>query len=86
MTTLRRELLDELLANYEQPEELLGDDGLFRQLNNAMPERAPGAEPTEHLRYEKGGPSGRDSANSRNGHADKAVLTDEGEVLIAVPR
>ena len=86
MTTLRRELLDELLANYEQPKELLGDDGLFRQLNSAMPERVLGAEPSAHLRYEKGDPSGRDSGNSRNGHADKAVLTDEGEVLVAVPR
>ena len=28
MTTLRPELLDELLADYETPEDLLGDEGL----------------------------------------------------------
>ena len=86
MTTLRPELLDELLADYERPEDLLGDDGLFRQLKKALLERALGAELTDHLGYEKGDPSGRGSGNSRNGHSDKTVLTDEGEVPIAVPR
>lgn len=28
MTTLRSELLDDLLADYETPEDLLGDEGL----------------------------------------------------------
>ena len=86
MTTLRPELLDELLADYERPEDLLGDDGLFRQLKKALLERALGAELTDHLGYEKGDPSGRGSGNSRNGHSDKTVLTDDGEVPIAVPR
>ena len=44
MTTLRPELLDELLAEYETPEDLLGDDGLFKQLKKALLERALGAE------------------------------------------
>ena len=65
MTTLRPELLDELLADYERPEDLLGDDGLFRQLKKALLERALGAELTDHLGYEKGDPSGRGSGNSR---------------------
>ena len=86
MTTLRPELLDELLADYERPEDLLGDDGLFRQLKKALLERALGAELTDHLGYEKGDPLGRGSGNSRNGHSDKTVLTDDGEVPIAVPR
>ena len=51
MTTLRPELLDELLADYERPEDLLGDDGLFRQLKKALLERALGAELTDHLGY-----------------------------------
>ena len=41
---------------------------------------------THHLSYEKGDPSGRDSSNNRNGHSDKTVLMDEGEVPIATPR
>lgn len=63
MTPLRPELLDELLADYERPEDLLGDDGLFRQLKKALLERALGAELTDHLGYEKGDPSGRGSGN-----------------------
>jgi transposase-like protein len=55
MTTLRTELLDELLAEYERPEDLLGEEGLFRQLKKALLERALGAELSEHLGYEKGG-------------------------------
>ena len=33
------ELLDQLLANYEKPEDLTGDDGLFKQLKKALIER-----------------------------------------------
>ena len=86
MTTLRPELLDELLSGYEKPEDLLGEEGLFRQLKEALLERALGAELSEHLGYEKGDPAGRGSGNSRNGHSGKTVLTDDGELDLAVPR
>ena len=86
MTTLRPELLDELLADYETPEDLLGDDGLFKQLKKALLERALGAELTDHLGYEKGDPAGRGSGNSRNGHSGKTVLTEDGELNLEVPR
>ena len=55
-STITPELLDQLLANYEKPEDLTGDDGLFKQLKKALIERALGAELTEHLGYEKGDP------------------------------
>ena len=86
MTTLRPELLDELLADYETPEDLLGDDGLFKRLKKALLERALGAELSDHLGYEKGDPSGRGTGNSRNGHSGKTVLTEDGAVDLAVPR
>ena len=86
MTTLRPELLDELLADYETPEDLLGDEGLFKQLKKALLERALGAELSDHLGYEKGDRAGRGSGNSRNGHSGKTVLTEDGEVELAVPR
>lgn len=86
MTTLRPELLDELLADYETPEDLLGDEGLFKQLKKALLERALGAELTDHLGYEKGDPAGRGTGNSRNGHSGKTVLTEDGEVDLEVPR
>src|SRR6516165_7748491 len=59
------ELLDQLLANYEKPEDLTGEDGLFKQLKKALIERALGAELTDHLGYEKGDPAGRGSGNNR---------------------
>ena len=86
MTRLRPELLDELLSGYEKPEDLLGEDGLFKQLKEALVERALGAELSEHLGYEKGDPAGRGSGNSRNGHSGKTVLSDDGELDLAVPR
>src|SRR5829696_8067776 len=84
-TTITPELLDQLLANYEKPEDLTGADGLFKQLKKALIERALGAELTDHLGYEKGDPAGRGTGNSRNGSSSKTMLTEEGEVEIAVP-
>src|SRR6202043_2058393 len=85
-TTITPELLDQLLANYEKPEDLTGDDGLFKQLKKALIERALGAELTEHLGYEKGDPAGRGSGNSRNGGSAKTVIGDDGAIELAVPR
>ena len=44
---IKPEHLDELLAGYEKPEDLLGEDGLFKQLKKALLERALGAELTQ---------------------------------------
>ena len=35
---IRKELLDELLAGYEQPEDLTGPEGLLKQLTGALVE------------------------------------------------
>jgi len=86
MTTnlvIRPELLDQLLGNYPKPEDLTGEDGLFKQLKKALIEPALGAELTEHLGYEKGDPDGRGSGNSRNGTSSKTIPTDNGEIEIA---
>jgi putative transposase len=83
---IKPEHLDELLAGYEKPEDLLGEDGLFKQLKKALLERALGAELTHHLGYEKGDPVGRGTGNNRNGSYAKTVLTEDGSVEIDVPR
>jgi len=85
-STITPELLDRLLANYKKPEDLTGENGLFKQLKKALIERARGAELTEHLGYEKGDPAGRGSGNSRNGTSSKTILTEDGEVEIADER
>ena len=86
MTTIKPELLDELLSGVSSPEDLTGDSGLFKQLKKALMERALGAELTHHLGYEKGDPSGRGSGNNRNGHSSKTVLTEDGELGLSIPR
>ena len=58
MTTIKPELLDELLSGVSSPEELMGDAGLFKQLKKALLERALGGELTHHLGYAKGDPVG----------------------------
>src|SRR4051812_48403922 len=84
--TIRDEVIEELLEGYSSPEDLLGEEGLFKELKKRLLERALGAELSEHLGYEKGDPAGRGSGNSRNGYSSKTVLGDDGAVEIAVPR
>ena len=85
---IKPEHLDELLADYEKPEDLLLGEGrpVSKQLKKALLERALGAELTHHLGYEKGDPAGRGTGNNRNGTSAKTVLTEDGSVEIDVPR
>jgi len=86
-TDFSPEILDQILAGGSlKPEDLAGEGGLFRRLKKALLERALGAELTHHLGYEKGDPAGRGTGNSRNGTSSKALLTDDGEIEIEVPR
>jgi putative transposase len=83
---IRQELLDELLADYQSPEDLTGPDGLLKDLFRRLVETAAGAELTDHLGYERGDPAGRGSGNSRNGTTPKTLLTDHGPVPVDIPR
>jgi putative transposase len=83
---LDKELIDKLLAGYKGPEDLIGEQGLLKQLIKALVERALNAELTHHLGYEKHDPEGRLSGNSRNGTHCKKLKGDFGEEEIAVPR
>ncbi len=84
--TISKEILDELLAGYKNPEDLTGPDGIFQQLKKALIERALGAELTYYLGYEKGDPAGRNTGNSRNGHSFKTIRTKDKAIAIEVPR
>jgi putative transposase len=83
---IKQEIIDELLSNYKKPEDLLGDDGIMRQLKKALLEPALSAEMTDHLGYEKSDPKGKKSGNSRNGHGTKKIVGEDGEMEISVPR
>ena len=84
--TIKQEIIDELLKEYKTPEELVGKDGLFKQLQKALIERAMAAEMTHHLGYEKNDPKGYNSGNVRNGKGKKTIKGDFGEMEIEVPR
>ena len=79
-------LIDKLLADYRGPEDLIGEQGLLKELTRALLERAMHAELTHHLGYEKHDPVGKGSGNSRNGTSAKTLKGDFGEVAIEVPR
>jgi putative transposase len=81
---IRKELLDELLADYKGPEDMTGPGGLLKQLTGALVERALAAELTDHLGHEPGGRVAH--GNARNGTSEKTLTTDQGEVPIEVPR
>jgi len=66
-------VLDELLKDYEKPEELLGQTGLRKQLQKRLLEKAMGAELTVPLGYGKHDPAGKNSGNSRNGTSPKTL-------------
>jgi putative transposase len=80
------EVLNELLKEYQKPEDLLGKNGLLKQLQKRLLEKALGAELTDHLGYEKHEPAGRNSGNSRNGSGSKTLKGEFGELPLAVPR
>jgi putative transposase len=86
MPPIRPELLDELLKDYQKPEDLLGQDGLLQQLTKALVERALNGELTHHLGYEKHNAAGDNSGNSRNGTTPKTLRGKRGQVQLDVPR
>ena len=83
---VKNELIDELLKGYQKPEDIIGENGLLKQLTKALLERAMNAELTSHLGYEKHDPAGYNSGNSRNGVTTKTVKGDFGEIVVETPR
>ena len=79
-------LIDKLLADYKKPEDIIGENGLLKQLTKALLERAMQAEMTDHLGYEKHDPAGNNSGNSRNGATTKTLKGDFGEMPLETPR
>lgn len=83
-----KELLDDLMKDYDinNPEGLIGKDGLFNNLKKALIERALSSEMDLHLGYSKNEVRGKDHDNYRNGYSYKTVLTGDGQVQIDNPR
>jgi transposase-like protein len=79
-------LLDELLKDYTNPQDILGEHGLLKQLTQRLVERALEAELTAHLGYAPHVRHGTADGNARNGKGQKTVQTTTGPFDLAVPR
>lgn len=79
-------LIDELLKDTKSSEDLLGDNGLLKQLTKRLVDRMLAGEMTDHLGYSKYDPAGKNSGNSRNDHGKKKIITDQGKLEVQIPR
>ena len=90
MTTKKHEvpeeLLAKLLADYKKPEDLIGENGLLKQLTKLLVEKALDAELTEHLGHDRHEPVVNTGGNTRNGKSRKPLKGEFGEMPIEVPR
>ena len=84
--TVSNELIDQLLAGYKKPEDLIGENGLLKQLTKRLVERALEAEVTEHLGHTKNASVANAAGNARNGKSKKTLKGDFGELPIDIPR
>ncbi|MBD1997297.1 IS256 family transposase [Leptolyngbya sp. FACHB-541] len=82
----RPELIDELLKEYRQPEDLMGEGGIFKQLTKALVERCLSAELDTHLSEEQAEADLERPKNRRNGRSKKTIKGEFGEVEIGVAR
>jgi len=81
-----KKLIDQLLTDYKKPEDIIGENGLLKELTKAILERALQAEMTDHLGYEKHDPAGHHRGNTRNGKSQKSLKGDFGELELETPR
>ncbi len=79
-------LIDQLLKGSSSREDILGEDGLLKELTKKVAERALEAEMETHLGYSKHDPSGHNTGNSRNGKNRKSVRSIHGDMDLEVPR
>jgi putative transposase len=84
--TVSNELIDRLLADYKKPEDLIGENGLLKQLTKRLVERALEAEMAEHLGHGKNEPVANPRGNTRNGKSKKTLKGEFGELPIDIPR
>ena len=80
------ELLAGLLAEYKKPEDLIGENGLLKQLTKLLVEKALDAELAGHLGHGKNEPVANAAGSIRNSKSRKTLKSEFGELLIEVPR
>jgi transposase-like protein len=79
-------VLDQIDFKGLTQEEVLGQDGLVKQLTGRLLQRVLDTEMDGHLGYQKHDNSGDNSGDSRNGYSEKTVLTENQEMTVPIPR
>ncbi len=74
------DLIDQLLVDYQKPEDILGENGLLKQLTKAVIERALQAEMAAHLGHGKHEPIANAAGNARNGSSRKTLKGEFGDI------
>ncbi len=77
------ELLDQFVTGPMTAEAV---EAATRKFKKAIIERALGAEMSHHLGYAPGEAKPQDISNHRNGRSAKTLLTDDGPLIIDIPR
>ncbi len=80
------DLIDSLLSDYKKPEDLIGENGLLKQLTKILVERALQAEMESHLGHSKNESVTNPVGNTRNGKSRKTLKGEFGELPIEIPR
>jgi putative transposase len=83
---IKDEIIDELLKSYKNPDDLLGSNGILKELEKRLLNRVLSSEMDHHLGYKKHSEDGNNSGNSRNGHFSKKLKTKNGEIKLDIPR
>jgi len=83
-------IIEELMKDYQRPEDLTGPGGILEELHKRLYERVLGAELTHYLGYAKGEApkqeEGQRRENHRNGTSKKTLISEEGKLEIEVAR
>ncbi len=74
------------MANYKKPADLIGENGMLKQLTKAVIEAALNAEMNQHFGHPRYGAVDNATGNVRNGQSTKRLTGDFEEIQIAVPR
>ena len=80
------EQMEKDLTKVKTLDDMLGKDGLIKNLIKALTEQILEEELNAHLGYEKYDAKGRGSGNSRNGNSKKQLKSDFGNIEIDIPR
>lgn len=85
-TAIPADLIDSLMSGYQKPEDLIGENGLLKQITKAFVERALQAEMEAHLGHGKNDTVTNSAGNTRNGKSNKTLKGEFGELPIEIPR